>query len=220
MASLKKFIERRRHPWKGIGYDGYAAFRKGWAQARLEHYPDLPDAPVVLDFGGYLGAWSDVVRAQHPNATIHVFEPHPKFAHDLTRKYANDGHVTVHAQALGSKDGTLSLPDAADGSSAVAAHQRNLSAQVRAVAGFFGDHELPQIDLAKINIEGGEYDLLPALIDSDVIARIARLQVQFHLFDESMIAMRDAVRQRLGITHDCVWCYPFVWEEWHLKPGA
>lgn len=220
MASLKKFLERRRNPWKGIGYDAYKAFRRDGAQSRLEQYPDLPAAPVVLDFGGYLGAWSDRVLAQRPKATIHMFEPHPKFAADLTQKYESDPRVTVHAIALGRAEGTLSLSDAADGSSAVAAHERSFTAPVVAAGAFLDAHALSGIDLCKINIEGGEYDLLPALLESGAMARIARVQVQFHLFSQDLIARRDAIREGLARTHTCAWCYPFVWEEWQRTADA
>jgi FkbM family methyltransferase len=217
MASLKKFIERRRNPWKGIGYDAYKAFRRDGAQSRLERYDGLPDGLTVMDFGGYIGEWADRVLTQYPGASVHMFEPHPKFAQGLLEKYASDPRVHLHDVALGSENGMLPLSDAADGSSAVAAHERSFEARTIAVRDFFAKWDLPRIDLVKINIEGGEYDLLPALLDSRDIARVGRLQVQFHLFDEDLIAVRDGIRTRLEATHDCVWCYPFVWEEWRLK---
>ncbi|PVA11457.1 FkbM family methyltransferase [Pelagivirga sediminicola] len=217
MASLKKFFERRRNPWKGIAYDAYEAFSSEGAQSRLEEYPDLPEAPMVLDFGGYLGEWSDRVLAQYHSATIHMFEPHPDFAAKLQDKYGPDARVHVHDFALGARAGTMDMPDAADGSSAVAAHERSFQARIVAVQDFFAQHDLLTADLVKINIEGGEYDLLPALMDSGDITRLNRIQVQFHLFSEDLIAARDAIRTRLEQTHDCVWSYPFVWEEWRRK---
>lgn len=77
--------------------------------------------------------------------------------------------------------------------------------------------DIPHIDLAKINIEGGEYDLLPALADQGALCRIRRLLIQFHLFQPDFIAKRDVIRDKLAETHGCVWEYPFVWEEWCLS---
>lgn len=218
MASFKKFFERRRNPWKGIGYDAYKAFRKDGIRVRLERYDSLPEAPKVLDFGGYIGEWSDRVLAQYPKATIHMFEPHPKFAAQLLEKYADNQRLHVHDFALGADNRTLQLSDAADGSSSVAAHTRKFEARVVAVDSFIGQWDLSNVDLAKINIEGGEYDLLPALVDAGVIAQIEQLQVQFHLFEEWMLDARDSIRTQLSVTHVCTWSYPFVWEEWRRKP--
>ena len=75
----------------------------------------------------------------------------------------------------------------------------------------------PQIDLMKVNIEGGEYDLLPALIDAGIMPRIGILQVQFHLFSADDIPRRDAIRAHLAQTHDCDWSYDFVWEQWSRR---
>lgn len=217
MASLKKWLARRRDPWKGIGYDAYKAFRRDGAQTRLEVYDDLPEAPVVLDFGGYKGEWTDRVLAQRPRATVHMFEPHPIFARALVAKYAGDARVTVHDVALGRAEGVLPLSDAGDGSSAVAAHERKYEARIMPVAAFFAAHDIAHADLTKINIEGGEYELLPALIEAGIAPRLGRIQVQFHLFGAALIPERDAIRTALEATHDCAWVYPFVWEEWRAR---
>ena len=130
-----------------------------------------------------------------------------------------DARVTVHDHALGRRAGALTLSDAENASSAVADHDKGVEARVVSAADFFAGGHFPRVDLVKMNIEGGEYDLLPALIETGVIRRIARLQVQFHLFAERMVPMRDAIRNDLDRTHDCAWCYPFVWEEWR-QAGA
>ncbi len=75
----------------------------------------------------------------------------------------------------------------------------------------------PLIDLAKVNIEGGEYDLLPAFDEAGVLPRLRMLQVQFHLFAPADIERRNAIRATLSRTHNCDWSYDFVWEQWSLK---
>ncbi|QYX58382.1 FkbM family methyltransferase [Roseovarius sp. SCSIO 43702] len=217
MASLKKWLDRRRNPWKGVFYDAFKLWKAENGPARLYAYDTLPEGATVLDFGGFEGTWADRILAAQPSADIHVFEPHPVFAAHLTQKFAERENVHVHAFALGRTDGTLSLSDTGDASSAVADLEKSLEAPVKAVSQFFDAHPLPAIDLVKINIEGGEYDLLPALLDAGVMDRIARLQVQFHLFDPAFAEARDAIRTRLSETHDCAWCYPFVWEEWRRR---
>jgi hypothetical protein len=70
----------------------------------------------------------------------------------------------------------------------------------------------------KINIEGGEFDLLDHLIESGMIMCVRRLQVQFHDFVAGASTRRSEIRQRLKASHRETWCYDFVWEEWVLKP--
>ena len=52
--------------------------------------------------------------------------------------------------------------------------------------------------LMKINIEGGEYDLLEELLDENMIKQIVNLQVQFHDFversDERMKKSKNGCR--------------------------
>ncbi len=218
MASLKRWLDRRRNPWKGVFFDALHKFRKENAARQLKSYPDLPAGAIVLDIGGFKGEWTDAVLSAQPDCTVYIFEPHPRFAESLRLKFANDARVHVQECALGAGEGTLNLSDEGDASSSVANHDRSYSARIVPVQTFF-EENLPEgaISLAKMNIEGGEYELLPALIEADVIGRIKRLQIQFHLFEPSLIETRERIIRQLENTHDTVWSYPFVWEEWRAK---
>lgn len=188
--------------------------RDGAHLGRMLQYGDLPEAPVVWDVGGYEGEWTDTVLAVRPAATVHIFEPHPRFAAALRSKFADASGVSVHPFAVGSAQGTLSLDDTGDASSAFGHTQGSVPAEVRAVSDFWDG---APVDLVKMNIEGGEYDLLPAMRMAGVMAQVRRLQVQFHLYEEPLISARAAIRDGLLQTHDCAWDYPFVWEEWRLR---
>lgn len=72
-----------------------------------------------------------------------------------------------------------------------------------------------EIALLKINIEGGEYDLLTHIIDRGHISRIKHLQVQFHLIEGQRSEEHyDLVVDSLKDTHESEWRYPFCWESW------
>ena len=219
MASLKRWIDLKRNPWKAPLHRAMKAWKADKAtDSHLYTYDDLPEQPVVLDIGGYEGGWSDVVLAARPAAIIHIFEPHPDFANELRSKFSGNPNITIHECAIGAEPGQLTLSDSADASSAFGAKSgQTYVAEVRSVAEFFETSGLKDVDLAKINIEGGEYDLLPGMMDAGLMDRVKRLQVQFHLFDPSWSPKRDAIREQLGQTHSCTWCYTFVWEEWRLK---
>ncbi|WP_163835751.1 FkbM family methyltransferase, partial [Pseudomonas viridiflava] len=74
-----------------------------------------------------------------------------------------------------------------------------------------------KIDLMKINIEGGEFEVLPALIDAQYIYKITNLQIQFHDSIEHAKEKRDRLRDQFKLTHQETWNYEFVWENWKLK---
>ncbi|MHA6263009.1 FkbM family methyltransferase [Arenibacterium sp. CAU 1754] len=220
MASLKRWLDLRRNPWKAPFNEGFKRWRSENGLQKLYDYDGLRPGAVVLDFGGFEGEWTALVRKAQPAAICHIFEPHPVFAKELHKKFDPVDGVHVHEFALGRAAGTLALDDAGDASSGFGNSDGAYSAPIRPVTEFFEEHEIGMVDLVKMNIEGGEYDLLPAMIDSGLIGKVRRLQVQFHLFDKSLVARREEIREKLAKTHDCVWAYPFVWEEWRLKDTA
>jgi len=87
--------------------------------------------------------------------------------------------------------GTQHLSDPSEASSAIAERNRSFQAPVIPVSSFFEEHGLKDVALAKINIKGREYTLLPALIEAGLMPCIARLQVQFHVFEPQVILSRQ-----------------------------
>jgi hypothetical protein len=77
---------------------------------------------------------------------------------------------------------------------------------------------IKNIDLLKINIEGGEYSLLKRLIDSGKIMRCDTILVQYHEWIPRARRMRRKINANLAITHEVEWSYDFVWEKWKRKP--
>jgi hypothetical protein len=69
----------------------------------------------------------------------------------------------------------------------------------------------------KINIEGGEYDLLDHLIETGWIRRIRDVQIQFHDFVSGATQRMHHIQAALKNTHHTTYQYPFVWENWHIN---
>ena len=76
-------------------------------------------------------------------------------------------------------------------------------AEVRSISEVVSELHIERIDLIKINIEGGEYDLLPAIIDSGLIKRIKYIQVQFHNFDIGAADARFRIRRSRKTHRGC-----------------
>jgi hypothetical protein len=82
------------------------------------------------------------------------------------------------------------------------------------IAEWINKNDIQSIDLMKINIEGGEYELLERLIDTKMISRIENIQIQFHnITNESHLRM-EYIQKRLEETHISTYQYRFVWENW------
>lgn len=72
-----------------------------------------------------------------------------------------------------------------------------------------------EVALCKINIEGGEYELLGYIIDRGLIKNIKNLQVQFHyVAGVDCETLYNKLAEKLSLTHKQTWGVPFVWENW------
>jgi len=81
--------------------------REGWLD-RLAAF-SLPDEPVVVDGGANKGNVAARLLATLPGARLVAFEPQPRLARKLVKRFAADPRVTVHPLALGEAAATLTL---------------------------------------------------------------------------------------------------------------
>lgn len=185
-------------------------------EARRLDYPLGPDS-VVVDLGGYVGDFAQAIHERY-GSVVHAFEPMPKFAEQARARFSGNDKVRIYGFGLGAEDGSFALSDDGPASSFVELGKthRHQVCEVRAIAPVLRELNIDKIDLMKINIEGGEYDVLPALIDAGRLPDIRHLQIQFHTTGDYE-ANRDAIRAVLEATHSERWCYKFVWESWTLK---
>lgn len=212
--------------WRILTNPDYRAFRRNYKAFRAAHgrltptaFSGLSKGDVVLDIGGYVGEWAASMTSQYP-VTVHVFEPHPRFAAGIEKRFSDRNDIIAHSFAIGSCDGHLELSDDENASSALVSEGPSLTGRLRAVSPVFDELSLTKVALAKINIEGGEYDLLPAMIDGALIQRVERIMIQFHEYSDADHKRRDDIRAALSQTHECVWSYPFIWEYWELRSAG
>lgn len=189
---------------------------KGDETLRLA-YP-LDQNSIVIDVGGYRGDFAAAL-ARRFDCHIVIFEPVQDFYRHCVIRFAGNSKIKVANVGLGAFDRCLPLHVQNDASSfersAPFAHSE--LGKIRQVGAALTELGLDTVDLMKINIEGGEYELLQALIDSGWLTRIRFLQVQFHNFVHDAVARREALREALSSSHKEMWCYDFIWESWELK---
>lgn len=187
---------------------------KGDETLRLQ-YKDLNHGSTVFDLGGYKGQWSSDIFARYC-CDIYCFEPVRTFATALEEKFSKNPRIHIYPFGLAEQTKEAIISDSADGSSMFTGNGQENIQLVQALS-FFQENNIKEIDLIKINIEGGEYDLLDHLIESGAITMINNLQIQFHnFFPEAEQRMR-AIQANLSRTHTITWQYEFVWENWKRK---
>lgn len=189
---------------------------KGDETLRLDY--DLSKESVVFDVGGYQGDFANKINKRF-GSKVYVFEPVNSFYKVCVERFKNNPQITCLNYGLSSSNGFLQIGLSDDASSFNSPHANSTFEQVeiRSVIEVIRDLKVEKIDLFKINIEGGEFDVIPELIKSQDIKKIKHLQVQFHNFVNSAIEKRDQIRLDLNKTHNEMWNFEFVWESWKLK---
>jgi FkbM family methyltransferase len=189
---------------------------KGNDTLRL-NYP-LNEESLVWDLGGYQGDFADAIYNRY-KCHIHVFEPIPEYFQQCVDRFKNNSKIKCFNYGLSDQHGWFDISDGGNASSFVRslAKGNTKKAELKAIVDVFNKLEIPKIDLIKINIEGGEFDILPALISSEIIKKIAFLQIQFHSFVAGANQKRTQIRDKLEATHTQMWNYNFIWESWKIK---
>jgi FkbM family methyltransferase len=174
---------------------------------------DISEDALVLDLGGYKGQWASDIYAKY-NCRIMIFEPFELFAEKIKERFVNNSKIDIFQFALGANARNESIGISDDGTgifkkSTEQAHINFVDAKV-----FFDEEKITEVDLAKLNIEGGEYELLNRLIETKLISKIRHLQVQFHDIDASSRGEMEKIQNKLALTHSLQFRYDFVWEGW------
>ncbi len=174
---------------------------------------ELRSDSLVFDLGGYEGQWASDIFAMY-QCNISVFEPVEHFASNIANRFAKNNFITVYPFGLSSETCKSSLTLSKDASSIYKSSGEVTTIQLMKASDFLTDNTIKEIDLMKINIEGGEYDLLEHLIESNWIQNIKNIQVQFHSFVPNAEYRMQIIQSALSETHSITYQFPFVWENW------
>ncbi len=184
---------------------------QGDQKLRLEY--DLNANSVVLDLGGYRGDWAHDIHSLY-GCTVHVFEPVAIFANGIEKRFEGNSAIHVHCCGLGRTTRKEQLGLSADASSMFQNEGDLETIQLVDVVDWFLKNQIRRVDLMKINIEGGEYELLERLLESGLASRIENIQVQFHNIADDSESRMQAILQQMRATHQPTYQYHFVWENW------
>jgi len=188
-----------------------------WDENLRYVYPLSSDS-LVVDIGGYVGDYADLMHQKY-GCHMAIFEPMPDSYSVLSRRFQGHAKINTYQFGLGSSDREVSVDNAHDATSLLGEAKGLHSTKVRIRQFDMAMKEIgiDNIDLLKINIEGGEYELLPHIIESGWMSKIKHLQIQFHVFVLNSKKQRKTLKEKIHLTHDLKWDKPFVWESWDLR---
>lgn len=178
----------------------------------------LTPESVVIDLGGYDGQWASDLFSRYLSKA-HVFEAIPDFAEKISRRFAANPKIKVYPCAVGNNARTDQMSLGGIGSSLFRGANKGVTVRVEDAKKLFYFCNISHCDLLKINIEGGEYEVLPRLIETGLISEIDNLQIQFHNLGPGSLAQMNTIQAELSKTHVLTWQYTWVWENWKRKDG-
>ena len=177
---------------------------------------NLNQNSIVFDLGGYEGQWASDIFSRYC-CNVYIFEPVQSFSDGIKKRFEKNKKIKVFKFGLGGNSRTAKISISADGSSLFRDSADVEEISIIDIKCWLEKQSISHIDLIKINIEGGEYELLDRLIDTDLIGLFDNVQVQFHNLDKDSKSHMISIGEALAKTHELTYQYPFVWENWKLK---
>ncbi len=186
----------------------------------LLYEAELDQSSTVLDVGAYTGEWATEI-SQRYQPDILAFEPDPRNFRKLEETASGLQTTTAFPYGLGERDAEMEMALMFLGSTVYAsgaeAGAKRALVQIRDIVGVWRELQPGDIDLMKINIEGGEFDLLERMQVAGLLPQVKCFLIQFHEWHPGAYRRRSRLQRALRQTHDLVWDYPFIWEKWRRR---
>lgn len=182
------------------------------------NYLNLDNQSIVFDVGGYMGDFASDIFSRYL-CKIFLFEPVKEYYEFAQNRFINNNSITILPYGAGINNSTIDISKAGASSSLYKSKGNSYyeTVTIKNIIEIFEELKISNIDLMKINIEGGEYELLDLLIDSGWVQRISNIQIQFHIFVNNSVEKRKNLQKKLSKTHTKTYDYYFVWENWKKK---
>lgn len=162
--------------------------------------PYYGDHLVILDIGAYIGTFALWASLRWPQSQVHCYEPNPAAFGYLQANTARRGGITLVNAAVSSSPLRLFVRQDREWESTAQAHAARMFAtldggELLDVAAFH-PKDLPPADIIKIDVEGGELDVLNGIAG---LPRASLILVDYHFG-----ATRDRIVDLLGRDFDLV----------------
>ena len=221
IKKVKRRVSKKAYNlWDATRYNQRHQVKRWYADGGNEKewrytYPLTKDS-IVFDVGAYEGEWADTIYKKY-GCNIYVFEPVKDYYEALEKKFKNISRIHVFGFGLAGQTRDDKITHDAESSSTLKQSTDSEVIKLVDIKSFCDEHKINKIDLIKINIEGGEYELLNRVLDTGLIKIIDRVLVQFHDFVLNGELKMEGIQRRLSKTHKPTFQYWFVWESWVRK---
>lgn len=169
--------------------------------------------PVVVDIGGFIGDFALFAVKCLDARRVVICEPSPKNLSLLKRNVANnhlEDRIEVVEKAVTDGKDVLMNVDAPDRKQAMVSAYGNPIQERKPVPGITlaalaEEHHLEDIDLLKIDCEGGEYDIL-STVSASLFLHIENIVFECHEIEQYQARLK-AVKERLKDNGYSVSCH-------------
>lgn len=171
---------------------------------------DLVPSSKVIDIGAHKGKFSAELSRRY-RCQIIAYEPILSFYQDAKNELKDHKNVLLIPFGVSSVEGNAVFGVKGDMTGSFTSGNSTETVRLIAI-----DDVIPPTgcDLLKINIEGGEYDLLDHMIRQGLTNLCRNIQVQFHGNVPNCEARWQAIREGLLKTHRLTYDAPFCWENY------
>lgn len=193
-----------------------------WKQSKKDHLRlsyDLNSNSTVFDLGGYEGQWTSDIFSKY-QCLVYIFEPVPLYAKKIKERFKLNSKIRIYNFGLSNANRFINLHLSEDGTSEFKNSGKVIKGKLIDYVEFIKKEKIKQIDLMKLNIEGGEYDLLEYIINSGWITNVKNLQIQFHSIVPNAKTRMQNIQSQLKKTHELTFQYEFLWENWKLRQAG
>ena len=177
----------------------------------LHRYP-LTSESLVVDIGCYVGHWLSHMNELYKCKFIGV-EPIEEYANASKEiKFYNEAEILNFGLTTGD-DGYADISIDNDASSLfnLDKSKKTKKIQLKNAKNFF-DSIPKNIDLLQINAEGLEYELIPYIIDNNLIESVKFIQIQFHgILKNSDALMEDCIQKIESNGFTTSFNCPYIW---------
>jgi len=167
--------------------------------------------PTIFDIGAHIGSFSLFALGTYPDAHVYSFEPSKdNFGYLKKNLKKNDigwERCKAYNFALGDYHGSgiLNVSGENDGYALASHNEHNFiqPCSVRTLADICKEHVISRIDILKVDVEGGEYDIL----QHEESFKLLQEKVRFLLLEHHYINSKKNVnwiKQRLKSSFDII----------------
>ncbi|MGY3802544.1 FkbM family methyltransferase [Pigmentibacter ruber] len=176
------------------------------------NYDILNENSVVFDLGGYEGQFASDIYSKYL-CHVYVFEPIKKYYEGIQARFSRNKKIHIYNFGISNADKETTFGLLEDGTSEFKNVGKKESVILKSFEHFIKENNIEKIDLLKVNIEGGEYELFLNMPHS-ILDKIKHIQIQFHDFFADSEQKMNEIHKKFSETHQLEWQYKFVWESW------